>query len=214
MTKLLTRIKSVISLSRIRCFKRNFLAQIKRMRIKYRFHSTFYTNKLLNGQEIIKLDICGGRNPYGHGYMNVDLQNFPSVDIVTDIRVKIPVPDNCVTEIYSCGTLEHFKADEVVNVLSEFYRVLKPGCQAIIGVPSLDKLCDAYLSEEIDFNITNQYLYGSQKDDYDIHKIVYNYESLAAFLSNAGFTNIQELDYDLPMHISKYMMKIVCEKKE
>ena len=190
----------------------NLKGIIKRVHFKKLITDKHFLLHLRNGTKTLKLDVCGGRFPYGHGYMNVDIQRLPEVDIIADIRKKIPVPDNTVSEIFSCGTLEHFSLEEIDSILREFCRILRPGGRLIIGVPSLKKICDAYLSGEMDFDMVNQYLYGAQKTKYDIHKSIFDFENIKVYLKNTGFCEIEEAAYDMPFHLSRYMMKVICKK--
>lgn len=47
----------------------------------------------------------------------------------------IPVPDGSFDGIYNLGVMEHFPEAEIVNILREFNRVLKPGGRAVLFWP-------------------------------------------------------------------------------
>jgi ubiquinone/menaquinone biosynthesis C-methylase UbiE len=138
---------------------------------------------------------------------------LPEVDIVADITRGLPFLDDSVDEIVSCGTIEHFSHDELIRLSNEFHRILTSGGKLIIGVPDLQALMNAYLMGEIEFKILNQYLYGSQKNPLDQHKLALDFENLHVILQRAGFSNIRKTPYTFPFHISRYMMQVECMKE-
>jgi len=61
----------------------------------------------------------------------------PDVQIFVGDVARLPYPDNSISGVISLGVVEHF-IDGPQLPLKEFWRVLKPGCYAIISVPSLN----------------------------------------------------------------------------
>ncbi len=146
----------------------------------------------------IKLDICGGEFPYGNGFLNVDIRPLPNVDIVADITKGLNFVDHTVDEILSCGTLEHFYIPTVLEILKEMRRVLKPRGKLTVGVPNLKAILYAFQQGQMDFQLFNQYVYGSVQKDvnpYNVHRSLWDPERMKP--------------YDLPFHIPKYMLKVV-----
>ncbi|MBU1118969.1 methyltransferase domain-containing protein [Patescibacteria group bacterium] len=187
---------------------RNIKGRIKRLSFKAQIGIKGYP-------ENMKLDVCGGHCPIGKGYINVDLRHLPQVDVIADVRKNIPFSDQSVSEVFSCGTLEHFNMSELKSVLKEFFRVLKPGGMVAIGVPDLEKLCKAYTANVISFDQINQYLYGRGADmkyAHNLHKNIFDFENMKAYLIKAGFKEVEKVPYDLPFHIPEFMMKVVCKK--
>jgi SAM-dependent methyltransferase len=87
-----------------------------------------------------------GSGPHGEpGYTHVDAVKTGNVDIEADVRNLSWLSDSSVDEIYSAQTVEHFSYTEVLDVLREWYRVLKPGAKITIKMPDLDFLCRAYV---------------------------------------------------------------------
>jgi predicted SAM-dependent methyltransferase len=160
----------------------------------------------------IKLDICGGEFPYGHGFLNVDVRPLPNVDIVADITKGLNFADHTVDEIVSCGTLEHFYIPTVLKILKEMWRVLKYGGKLTVGVPNMNAILSAFQQGEMNFQLFNQYIYGSVQKDinpYNVHRSIWDAERMINAMTEAGFTNVEEQPYDLPFHIPKYMLKVV-----
>jgi len=168
----------------------------------------------IEGEEMgVKLDICGGEAPYGHGFVNVDIRKLSSVDLVADARL-LPIRTGTIDEIFSCATVEHFNLNDARRVLAEMHRVLRPGGKLVIGIPDLEAICRAYANGDMDFHLVNQYLYGAQSNPYDLHRSAFNFAKLKEFLEAVGFVNIQRHAYDLPSHMREYMLKSVCFKED
>lgn len=90
----------------------------------------------------MKLNLgCGTRAMAG--YVNVDHEPFPGVDVVWDLEHRWGWPDESVTEVYSRDLFEHV-ADPVFFV-TEAHRVLVVGGRLIVVVPdfrSMDAFSD------------------------------------------------------------------------
>jgi|GEM_PF-1056062 len=160
----------------------------------------------------IKLDICGGEFPYGNGFLNVDIRALPNVDIVADITKGLNFSDRSVDEILSCGTLEHFYIPEVLEILKEMRRILRQGGKLTVAVPNMKEILSSFQQGEMNFQLFNQYIYGSiQKDlnPYNVHRSLWDAEHMIYAMKEAGFLNVEEQPYDLPFHIPKYMLKVV-----
>lgn len=164
----------------------------------------------------MKLDICGGNTKIYKDFLNVDGRPGPHVDIVADIRKPLPFKDGEAEEILSVATLEHLIIEQAMVLIKEFYRIMAPGGKLTIGVPSMDKICRAYVDRTLPHAILNMYIYGqlfeTSQMDYDCHKSIYSFEVLKLMLLTAGFKNIEEWPYDFPMHRKDLMMKIICIK--
>jgi len=76
---------------------------------------------------------CGKR--YIPGFVHVDLADFPHIDYQHDVRTLPMFSDNSVDLIYACHVIEYFDRIEVLDVLHEWYRVLKPGGGAASSRP-------------------------------------------------------------------------------
>jgi len=84
-------------------------------------------------KESLKLDLgCGDAKP--EGYMGIDKEPGPQVDVVHDLEQGIPYPDNSADEIRANHVLEHLSNKE--KIMAEVWRVLKPGGKFVFEVPS------------------------------------------------------------------------------
>ncbi|MBC7340834.1 MAG: methyltransferase domain-containing protein, partial [Clostridia bacterium] len=80
-----------------------------------------------------RLDLgCGDAKP--EGYVGIDKEPGPQVDVVYDLEQGIPYPDNSADEIRANHVLEHLADKE--KIMAEIHRVLKPGGRLVFEVPS------------------------------------------------------------------------------
>ena len=131
----------------------------------------------------LKLDIGGGSG------LKRD-EDFISVDIIdADVIAPmwdIPYPDNSVDFIWSSHTLEHVGIYDVAKVLKEWFRILKPGGEAIIQVPNFDYVAKYWLTGP-DRQWAEAMVFGTQVNEGQFHKCAFTYASLKGDLEIAGF---------------------------
>jgi ubiquinone/menaquinone biosynthesis C-methylase UbiE len=64
-------------------------------------------------------------------------KGFPASFLVCTV-LDLPLESNSVDEYVSLGVIEHFRSElEVIQILKECRRVLKPGGTAIITIPNI-----------------------------------------------------------------------------
>ena len=85
---------------------------------------------------------CGPK--YLPGFVNIDGNLFSKIDLWLDVRNGLPFAGNSVDSIYSTHMFEHFFPDELDLLLSECFRVLKPGTGVRLIVPNLESAIQAY----------------------------------------------------------------------
>ena len=81
------------------------------------------------------------------GFINIDLFSDNPLVVNMDIR-RLDFADNSVDFILASDVLEHFSHRETSSLLSEWYRVLKPGAIIIIRCPSLRLQMKAYMDKK------------------------------------------------------------------
>lgn len=126
-------------------------------------------------------------------YFNVDIQKGPGVDVVADLRL-LPWSDGTVDVVYSCSAIEHFGRREWIAVLAEWARVLKPGGLLRISTADFDAAVARY-AETGNLPELLGLLIGGQKDDYDWHGMIFNFDELSMGLLTAGFGDIHRYDW-------------------
>jgi len=125
----------------------------------------------------------------------LDIEDRPEVDFLGDAANLSQFPDGSVNSIYVSHVLEHFYYgidDELKVVLSEWYRVLEPGGKLYISVPDLQILCWLYTNPNLHmierFQLMRM-MFGGQINQYDVHKVGFDFDILAMYLEEVGFTH-------------------------
>lgn len=96
-------------------------------------------------EEPLRLQLGSGQSPQ-QGYINIDINPYEGVDLVYDLdKIPWPFEDSSVDEILALDVLEHLAPlgramgqYNIVGVLTEVYRVLKPGGVLKARIPTTD----------------------------------------------------------------------------
>ena len=145
-----------------------------------------------------------GRKPV-QGYVNLDFIWQPGVNLVWDLRWRLPFSDSSLKGIYTEHCLEHLPLELVTNhVLPEFQRVLSQRGRLRLIVPDGELFLKLYSESRNGKGVTFP---GS--DDKSIsammhvnrcfrnfgHLYAYDFETLRYFLLRAGFSCIEHRSY-------------------
>jgi predicted SAM-dependent methyltransferase len=127
------------------------------------------------------------------GYINVDILPAAGIDIVTDIR-SLPFKDASADFIYSCALIEHMGRAEWKHVLKHWYAKLRPGGRLRLSTADFEAACSRYLRTG---NISELLglVIGGQKDEYDRHGMIFDFELLSRGLEEAGFVKVHRYDW-------------------
>ncbi len=160
-------------------------------------YNPFYQikRKRLESLDNVKLHFgCGKR--IIPGWVNIDGYYAAGISHVMDLRCSLPLASNSTKLIFTEHVLEHLDFDRDIDfVLSEFYRILKPGGSIRIIVPDLEKYCRAYVDKDREWfelvlgNSNYARVVNSIFMDH-FHKFIYDYETLSACLVKAGFKHV------------------------
>ena len=156
-----------------------------------------------DASERIRLNLgCGDK--ILDGYINVDVvaERAGGVpDVNCDVR-DLHVFDSCYAdEVLAVHVVEHFWRWEVVDVLREWGRVLKPGGTMFLECPNLLSACQAVVDDPQNAvrpgtkgQRSMWVLYGDPrwKDPLMVHRWGYTPESLAAVMFEAGLINLRQ----------------------
>jgi SAM-dependent methyltransferase len=139
-----------------------------------------------------------------------------------DLRKPLPWPDNSCSAIYASHLFEHMHVEEIRALLIECRRVLQPGGAMRVVVPDLAVLVQGYVTGQFpawtadhvkqapraDMFITGLLMRDPSPPrgglfkriyhamfDFHSHKWMYDGESMAARFVEAGFRDVQRMDY-------------------
>jgi predicted SAM-dependent methyltransferase len=155
------------------------------------------------------LDLGCGSN-FQENWVHVDFYKTPrlkfwkkypkcrNAEIEADLRFPLNCPSNIVDGIYSGHTIEHLYPHEAFQLLSETFRILKPGSWLRINFPDLEKYVNYYIGNESDHEffkfktgceaisiITQNFGHHSSWDEKLISMVLYD----------IGFVNIKKVKF-------------------
>lgn len=180
-----------------------------------------WTRHRLKSSWDLKVQIGSGPNPVP-GWVNID-GGFHA-DIKTDLRRTWPLRTGSVAYIFTEHFLDHLEyPNGIVHVLSDCYRVLKPGGTMRAIVHDAERLLRAYVDKDTGFFRKIGALNTADNHAPSLitvvnhlfrfngfHQFIYDYETLECEFLKAGFSTVirssfrgsstpeLNLDLDLP----------------
>ena len=144
---------------------------------------------------MIKVNMGCGWRDFGKEWYHVDGGDYSHLDH-KDI-FNLPFEDETVDLIYASHVIEYFDREEVIDVLSEWCRVLKRGGILRIAVPNFQVLSRLYTENKISLSQVLGPLYGKMNMGKEkiYHRTTYDYEALNSLLSSLNMTKIEEYDW-------------------
>lgn len=143
----------------------------------------------------------------------LDIEARDEVDYIGNASDLSQFEDESIEAIYASHVLEHFYYtlnDELSIALSEWHRVLKQGGQMMISVPDLKTLCWLYTRPDTvpqDRFLIMRAIFGGHTNQYDVHKVGLDFDTLCFYLEKAGFTQCQRvIDFNLFDDMSKSVL--------
>lgn len=158
-------------------------------------------------------------------YVNVDVVDerlAVKPDVVCDVRQLTAFKNDSADEILSVHVVEHLWRWEVVDVLKEWVRVLKPGATMILECPNLISACEEFLRNPRQASgpgpegqRTMWVFYGDPRwrDPLMVHRWGYTPESLADVMREAGLVNVRQEPAQFKLREPRDM-RVVGEKPQ
>lgn len=130
-------------------------------------------------------------------WINVDIQERWSPDIVADAESLPSLDDNSIDLVVMQHTLEHYGCNEGKGAVQEAYRIIRPGGSLIVCVPDMLKLARMLVSGELNEQLYMTNIYGAfMGDDADRHRWGFTRRSLVGFLMSCSpWMGAGEFDY-------------------
>ena len=141
-------------------------------------------------------------------------------DVLCDLHELTPFETASVDEVLAVHVVEHFWRWEVVDVLKEWARVLKPGGHMVLECPNLLSACEEFLrnpttgaSPGPEGQRTMWVFYGDPawEDPLMCHRWNYTPQSLAQVMAEAGLVNLRQEPAQFKLREPRDM-RIVGEK--
>jgi predicted SAM-dependent methyltransferase len=143
---------------------------------------------------------CGGK--FIPGFIHVDLTPLPHVDHVADVKDLTFAETNSVDLIYASHVLEHFGRAEHLDVLREWWRVLKPGGVLRLSVPDFAACAALYYEQGLVDGLSGLVglVSGGQRNAFDFHKMIFDRDLLTKSLLASGFSQVRPWDWRATEH--------------
>lgn len=112
---------------------------------------------------------CGKRKR--EGAIGIDIHPNTDADIIHDLNIfPYPFETSCFDEVYADNVIEHL--DNVVNVVDELHRIIKPGGLLVVKVPYFRSRYAYMAPDHKHFFTVESFTYF---DPGHIHHTLYNY---------------------------------------
>ena len=137
---------------------------------------------------MIRLNVGAG-DKYLPGFVNIDRHG--NQDVNCD-AFPLPFPTDYADELWAIHLLEHIHRSQASNVLTEWFRVLKPGGKLVLELPCLDKIARMIVNGEKNIRLTLLGLFGDPRDGKPdmMHQWCWSENGLTEALVSAGFERV------------------------
>lgn len=137
---------------------------------------------------MIRLNVGAG-DKYLPGFVNIDRHG--NQDINSD-AFPLPFPTDHADELWAIHLLEHIHRSQASNVLTEWFRVLKPGGKLVLELPCLDKIARMIVRGEKNIRLTLLGLFGDPRDGKPdmMHQWCWSENELTEALVSVGFERV------------------------
>lgn len=194
----------IVHLTEITSPVREIFSVCKRPFIRYMAVNKFNKIKRQYSGKI-NIEIGAGDKKGENGWITLDISKH--CDIYWDLRWAFPFSINSVDKVYSSHVFEHFYYKDLIKLMSECYRILKPGGEISVCVPNARIYIDGYFENHFDGEYYCQYqpaIIGLSKIDLinyiaymnGHHRHMFDIDELIALLRISGFLYVRQREYD------------------
>jgi len=113
-----------------------------------------------------------------------------------DVRFGLPFPDASVDFLYSSHFLEHLYRVEVLALLQEARRVLKPTGIFRICVPDLEYAMTLW-QKGVKDRALQYFFFDRDVSSFTRHRYLWDFESLREVLEKAGFSSVERCRFQV-----------------
>ena len=136
------------------------------------------------------------------GWINSDLKSGPGIDVSVDIRDGLPLDDDSLDYVVSIHALPMISYPDLVPVLSELRRVLKPGGVLRLCLPDVEKgIAALQRGDSSHFLIPDEDV-TSLGGKFVVHMLWYGYsvtlftsDFIEELLNKAGYRDVRHCGY-------------------
>lgn len=136
------------------------------------------------------------------GWINSDQKDGPGIDISSDIRDGLPPETGSIDYAVSIHALPEVPYPDLIPILKEFHRVLKPGGILRLALPDLNKGIEAYRQGDRDYFLIPDEEVRSiggklvvQLLWYGWSRTLFTHDFVEELLSKAGFKSVSRCSY-------------------
>lgn len=151
----------------------------------------------VNNHGLLYLHVGSGELVKGEKWINIDMEEFPTVDISMNVLDGLPFRENSVDIVYSEHFIEHLPKDGAKSFLADVLRILKPGGVHRILTPDLRGCVDVFLKGNWDklgwtkhHKIETSADYLNQTMRLWGHQFLFDKETLMKFAIDAGYEHM------------------------
>lgn len=122
------------------------------------------------------------------GAINVDINDALKPDVVMNFLEPLPLASNSVDVIYFLHVIEHIHKDRHLQLLQEFWRVLKPEGWIYFAYPEFVKCATNYIRNAQGMrDFWEATIYGRQSSPFDFHVALMHTRRFKYFIERIGF---------------------------
>lgn len=145
---------------------------------------------------MVKINMGCGWRDFGDDWIHIDSGDYSHLDYHSITNLDF-FENNSIDLIYASHVIEYFDREQVVDLLNEWKRVLKPTGTLRLAVPNFFEISKLYTINGYPVDKFVGLLYGKMKMGKETiyHKTVYDYESLKNVLNSCGFQDVRHYDW-------------------